>query len=454
MTTPPSPTPGPRPGPRPGVTPGAMPGATPAPRPSAVARPAAPHAVHIPKSDPSRFGRIDEDGTVVLITKAGERVIGSWQAGSPEAGLAHYAQRFADLATEVELLEARLKAHPDDAANIRTSAAALRESLPEATVIGDVDNLDDRLAEIMNESVEAGEEAKQRKAERRAQAIARKEELAAEAESIAADSTEWKAAGDRLRAILDEWKTIRGIDRATDDALWKRYSKARDSFNRRRGSHFAELDRNRAAARRTKEALVAKAEELKDSTDWNATAGEFRELMKQWKAAGRAPREVDNALWASFKAAQDHFFQARNALNEQRDKEFQANAEAKDELIAEYTPLITPEKDLEAARTKLHELQEKWEAIGYVPRAKIREYDSKIKQLEDKVARAADEQWRRTDPEVQARAQQFLDRVDEFNHQAAEAEKAGKTKDAEKYRAQAAQWQEWADAATQAVDNL
>ena len=58
--------------------------------------------------------------------------------------------------------------------------------------------------------------------------------------------TQWKTAGDRLRMILDEWKTISGLDRKTDDALWKRYSAARETFNRRRGSHFADLDRERA----------------------------------------------------------------------------------------------------------------------------------------------------------------------------------------------------------------
>lgn len=453
MTTPSSPKPGPRPGITPGVMPGARPGmhrggATPSPAP----RPTmGPHGTH---GDPSQFGRIEEDGTVVLITRNGERVIGSWQAGSAEAGLAHYAQRFTDLETEVELLESRLKAHPDDARTIRASASALRDSLGSATVIGDVDDLDSRLARLMDASVEAGEEAQQRRQEHRALAIARKEELAEEAEAIAADSTDWKKAGDRLREILEEWKTIRGIDRSTDDALWKRYSRARDSFNRRRGAHFAELDRQRAAARRTKEELVARAEEIQHSTDWNATAAEYRDLMKQWKSAGRAPREVDNKLWAAFRAAQDTFFDARNELNAQRDREFEANAAAKDALLAEYAPQIKPEHDLAHARTKLHELQEKWEAIGYVPRARIREYDEKIKQIEDAVARAADEQWRRSDPEVHARAQQFLDKVAEFERQAEEAEAAGKTSAAQKARAQAAQWREWATAATAAVDDL
>lgn len=313
--------------------------------------------------------------------------------------------------------------------------------------------MEKRLNSIIDGADSAGEKARELKQQLQEKAIEQKQKLVAEAEEIAEKSTDWKVAGDRIREILDEWKTIKGIDRKTDDELWKLYSRARDSFNRRRGSHFAELDRGRAAARRIKEDLVEKANILKESTDWNDTAHAFKELMNEWKAAGRAPRDVDDKLWAAFKGAQDYFFNARNAVNDQRDREFAANAEAKDALIDEYTPLIDPAQGLESAREKLRELQEKWEAIGYVPRNRVREYEEKIANLEKRVTEAADAQWRRTDPAAQARAAQFISKVEEFTAQAAEAEVKGNTKKAEQLRAQAQQWQEWADAAINAVEN-
>lgn len=352
-------------------SPGAMPrkGARPGPSSSApAARPVQPA-----KNNPAQWGRVDADGSVFVKAPEGERKIGEWQAGTPEEGLAHFGARYDDLSTEIELLESRLTAHPGDAASIKATAAELRESLPTQAVIGDIAALDKRLATIIEHSVEAGEQAQADKARRREEAIAKKEKLAAEAEDIAANSTEWKAAGDRIREILTEWKQIRGIDRKTDDQLWRRYSRARDSFNRRRGAHFAELDRNRAAARRVKEDIIERAEALKTSTDWGGTAAAFRDLMAEWKAAGRAPREVDDKLWAQFKAAQDEFFGARNAVNEARDKEFEENAAAKDALLAEYEDRIDPSKGLEHARSELRQLQEKWEAIGFVPRGRVRE---------------------------------------------------------------------------------
>ena len=425
----------------------------PGPRPRAAAKTVTPAPLPAREpSDPSKFGRVDEDGNVFLTRGGQERQIGSWQAGTPEEGLAHYGQRYDDLVTEVELIETRLRAHPEDADSLRKSAEALKASLTDAAVIGDIDAVEARLDKAIDASDTAREKAKEQKAQRREQAIARKEALAAEAEDLAENSTEWKAAGDRIREILEEWRGIRGIDRATDDELWKRYSRARDSFNRRRGSHFAELDRNRAQARKIKEELVERAEALKDSTDWGHTARTYRDLMTEWKAAGRAPREVDDKLWERFRAAQDHFFEARNAINAERDRKFEANAEAKNALIAEYDSLIDPAKGLGAAKAKLRELQDKWDEIGFVPRGRVREFEDKIGSIEKRVSEAEDSRWRKTDPAQQDKVNQFQVKADDFIKQAEAAEAKGDATKAASLREQAKQWQEFADVAAKAVN--
>src|SRR6478752_9043342 len=118
----------PKPAPRPGPP-------RPAPHPG---RPAPTVAAPAP-SDPHRFGRVDPDGTVWLITGSGERVIGSWQAGETEAAFAHFGRRYDDLHTEVVLLEARLASGSGDARKIKSAASALLETLSTAAVLGDVD---------------------------------------------------------------------------------------------------------------------------------------------------------------------------------------------------------------------------------------------------------------------------------------------------------------------------
>ncbi|MDX1883142.1 DUF349 domain-containing protein [Mycolicibacterium sp. 120270] len=426
----PAPRPGPpRPGPRPGPTPAAV------------------HPAHVvPSSDPHRFGRVDPDGTVWLISSAGERNIGSWQAGDTEAAYAHFGRRFDDLDTEVTLMETRLTSGTGDARKIKAAATSLAESLPTAAVLGDVDALAARLATIIGHADSAAAADKARREEHRAAQTARKEALAAEAEELAANSTQWKAAGDRLREILDEWRTITGLDRKTDDALWKRYSAAREAFNRRRGSHFAELDRERAGARQAKEALCERAEALADSTDWGPTSAAFRDLLTEWKAAGRASKDVDDALWQRFKAAQDTFFTARNAVSAERDAEFRANAEAKEALLAEAEKIDT--SDLDAARAALRVIGEKWDKIGKVPRERSAELERRLRTIEKKVREAPSHG---VDPEAKARADQFRERAEQYERQAEKAAAAGRTKDAEEARANAEQWRQWADAAAEAL---
>jgi hypothetical protein len=248
-------------------------------------------------NDWTAFGRVDADGTVYVKTAEGERVVGSWQAGTPEEGLAHFARRFADLVTEVDLIEARLASGAADASHSMGSIKRIRGTLDDAHVVGDIDGLATRLDRLAGVAEEKAGEARAARELARTEALARKTALVEEAEKIAAESTGWKSAGDRLKEILDEWKTIRGVDKKSDGELWKRFAAARDGFTRRRGAHFATLDGQRKQAQTAKEELVKEAESLADSTEWAATATRLKELMNEWKAAPRAAKEAEQRLW-------------------------------------------------------------------------------------------------------------------------------------------------------------
>ncbi|GAB17960.1 hypothetical protein GOEFS_042_00510 [Gordonia effusa NBRC 100432] len=441
-TPPAAPKPRPKPGPKPGPRPGG------APTPSA----AASHPHPVPHGDVHKFGRVDDDGGVWLITSSGERQVGSWQAGDAEEGLAHFARRFDDLATEVEILEERLAARSGDPRKTQTAAAHLLSTLPDAAVVGDVDALAARLTSITQTADDVAASVKAEREQARTAAIAKKEELCVEAEAIGSESNQWKASGDRLRAILDEWRAIKGIDRKTDDLLWKRYAKARDAFNRRRGGHFAELDRERAGAKVRKEELIERAKELSSSTDWGPTAGKFRDLLTEWKAAGRAPRDTDDALWQQFKAAQDVFFAARNAVTAERDTEFAANADAKRELLDAAERSIDPGANLDAARREFRNFQARWDELGKVPRDQMQSLEGRARALERRIRDAEQTHWQQSDPEAQARAAQFAERAAQFEEQARKAEERGKASDARKLREQAEQWRQWADTAKSAID--
>ncbi|MFI5929012.1 DUF349 domain-containing protein [Micromonospora sp. NPDC051543] len=375
-------------------------------------------------SDWTAFGRVDADGTVYVKTAEGERVVGSWQAGAPEEGLAHFARRFADLVTEVDLTEARLNSGAADAGHSLSTIRRIRATLPEAHVVGDIDALTARLDKLATLAEEKATEARAARDAARGEALARKTALVEEAEKLAAESTGWKTAGDRLKEILDEWKTIRGVDKKADGELWKRFAAARDGFTRRRGAHFASLDSQRKQAQTVKEELVAEAEKIKDSTEWAATANQLKELMTQWKAAPRASKEAEQKLWERFRAAQDAFFSRRSEVFSARDNEQRGNLERKQALLAEAEALDI-DADPKGAQAKLREIQAQWHEAGRVPREAAAGLERRLRVIDDKVREVMDSAWRRTTKEDNPLLAQMRAQVAEAEERLSRAQSAG-----------------------------
>ncbi|WP_040907680.1 DUF349 domain-containing protein, partial [Streptomyces griseoflavus] len=269
-------------------------------------------------SDP--WGRVDETGTVYVRTADGEQVVGSWQAGSPEEALAYFERKYEGLVVEIGLLEKRVKTTDLSSKDAQTAIGHLREQVEAHHAVGDLDALRARLDKLVEQVDARREERKAQRAKQSDEARRSKEALVAEAEELA-QSDQWRAAGERLRALVDTWKGLPRLDRKSDDELWHRFSHARSAFSKRRKQHFAQLDAQREDARQAKERLVAEAESLSNSTDWGPTAARYRDLMAEWKAVGRAQREHEEDLWNRFRGAQDVFFAARSSVFAERDAE-------------------------------------------------------------------------------------------------------------------------------------
>ncbi|MDW8805328.1 DUF349 domain-containing protein [Streptomyces scabiei] len=351
-------------------------------------------------SDP--WGRVDETGTVYVRTADGEQVVGSWQAGSPEEALAYFERKYEGLVVEIGLLEKRVKTTDLSAKDAQVSIDHIREQVDAHHAVGDLDALKVRLDKLV-ETVDARrEERKQQRAKQSDEARHAKEALVAEAEELA-QSDQWRSAGERLRALVDTWKGLPRLDRKSDDELWHRFSHARSAFSKRRKAHFAQLDAQREDARKTKEKLVAEAESLSNSTDWGPTAARYRELMADWKAAGRAQREHEDDLWNRFRGAQDVFFAARSSVFAERDAEQSENLKLKEELAGEAEKIL-PVTDLKSARAAFRSLNERWEAIGHVPRDARPKVEGRMHAVERAIQEAEEAEWRRTNPEARARA--------------------------------------------------
>ena len=239
----------------------------------------------IDQAGPASFGRVDADGFVYVRTADGERTVGQIPDVSPDEALAFYVRRYEALQLEVQLLEQRIRngsLSPDEA---RQSISIVRKSVVGANAVGDLDGLLARLDALAPLLAEQSEARKAQRAQQSEATRAAKEQMVAEAETLAAGN-DWRGGVNRFRELLDAWKALPRIDRATDDALWHRFSTARTTYTRRRKSQFAEQAAKREGAKAAKEQIIAEARELAGSTQWGPTSGAFRDLMARWKAAG------------------------------------------------------------------------------------------------------------------------------------------------------------------------
>ncbi len=405
---------------------------------------------------PASFGRVDPDGTVWVRTAAGERSVGQVPDVPAEEALAFFTRRYENLELEVSLLERRVKSgalSPDDAmGSIRT----VRGTLADAHAVGDLDGLGARLEALV---AVVGEQRAVRKAERARmseETRATKLRHVEEAERLAAGN-DWRNGVNRFRELLDEWKALPRLDRSTDDELWHRFSTARTTYTRRRKSQFARQAEEREGSRIAKEKLVVEAEALAGSTDWGATASAYRDLMTRWKAAGAAPRAVDDELWKRFRGAQDVFFAARQAVLSDQDREFRGNAEAKEVLLVEAEALL-PVKDPGAARAAYRDLLERWSAIGKVPRDSMKPFDNRLRAVESAIKQAEDDRWKRNNPEARARAEDTAGKLEAqiaaLEEKAAKAQARGDAKAAQEASESAATYRAWLEQARRAASDF
>lgn len=360
--------------------------------------------------------------------------MGQFPDGTAQEAIAYFARKYDEVVSQVMLLEQRV-ASGAPAGEIQKTLGHLRKTIAERGMVGDMTALRARVEALQTrlDDLKVAERIALEKAQ--AEQLATREAIVAEAEALAAKDpaqVQWKQASARMAELFEDWKAAQKtgprLGKSVEDALWKRFRTARTTLDKHRRAFFSQLDATNARAKAVKEKLIARAEALSSSTDWGPTAGAYRELMEEWKAAPRASRKEDDALWARFRAAQDVFFNARKAANEEIDREYGENLKVKEQILAEGQKLL-PVKDVKAARRTLNELRGRWEDAGRVPRKDVSRMESAFRKLEDALKSAEDEHWRKTNPETKARTNSALtqleDKVAELEDDLARAQAKG-----------------------------
>jgi hypothetical protein len=199
--------------------------------------------------------------------------------------------------------------------------------------------------------------------------------------------------------LFNSWQTLQKspvkVSKSKADALWQRFSKARNTFDSNKRQFFSAQDSLVKASKNAKLDLVTKAEALVEKGAESTSA--YKDLLSDWKALPKTKTKSDDTLWARFKAAGDAIYAAKSEKMAADDIEFKANLEVKLALLDE-AEKIDPSKDLAAAKAALQTIQTRWEKAGKVPRDSIKKLDDRLKAVETKIKNVEAEIWRKSDP--------------------------------------------------------
>ena len=204
---------------------------------------------------------------------------------------------------------------------------------------------------------------------------------------------DWHDKTEEILALQAKWKTIGFAPQKMNTKIFERFRNACDDFFKRKAEHFKALKGNMNENLERKKQMCEKAEALKDSTDWKATAEILTKLQKEWKETGPVAKKYSEAIWKRFVIACDYFFEQKSkAENANRNKEHE-NLDKKKAIIDKLNAINTEETSAENARNVIRELMAEWNSIGHVPfkdKDKIyKQYHSIVDSLFDKLNQSA-----------------------------------------------------------------
>jgi len=425
------------------------------PTPPRAAAPSAPASAAPRIEGSADFGRVGEDGTVEVREGDTWRVVGQYPDGTPDEALAYFVRKYEDLAFKVLTLEQRHQAGGASAGDLSKQAAHLVGETTDAAAVGDLVALKERLQALTSALAEATAEETKKAKELVDQAIAERTALVERAEAIAArdlSNVQWKQVTAELGELFDAWQAQQQngprLSKSVSQQLWKRFRDARSVVDKQRRAFYSELDEAHKGARDVKQRLIEKAEALSSRGTDGIPA--YRALLDEWKAAGRAGRKADDALWARFKAAGDTLYSARAEQSAAEEADSAPKIEARQALLEE-AKAVADEPNIKQARALLTRIQRQWDEVGRIfPREKERALDDRLRVIEQALKAREDVDWKKNNPETKARANdmsaQLLEAIEKLESELAAAEKSGDARAAKEAAEALSARRAWLDA--------
>ncbi|MGF2948011.1 DUF349 domain-containing protein [Microbacterium alcoholitolerans] len=388
-------------------------------------------------SDAAQWGRVTEDGTVEVREGDSWRAVGQYPDGTSDEALAYYVRKYDDLAVKLGTLETRAQGGGASASDLSKQATHLLGEVTDAAAVGDLAGLRTRVESLLESLSEATAKEAEAAKEALDAAIAERTAIVEKAEAIAArdlTKVQWKQVTVEMTDLFDAWQahqqTGPRLPKGAAQQLWKRFRDARSTVDKARRAFFSDLDDVHRAARDVKSRLVERAEALAPRGVDGIPA--YRSLLDEWKAAGRAGRKADDALWAKFKAAGDALYAARAEQAAAEEADSAPRIEEREALLVE-AKAVADESNLKRARALLTRIQRQWDEVGRIfPREKERALDDRMRSIEQALKSREEVDWKKNNPETKARANdmssQLVEAIEKLEAELAAAEKSGDKK--------------------------
>ena len=217
--------------------------------------------------------------------------------------------------------------------------------------------------------------------------LSKKTAICEEIEAIETENlqgfSQWDGITKQIISLQEEWKTIGRAPKKSNTKIFERFRAACDNFFNKKSEFFKEQKKVYADNAAKKLALVEKAEELKDNTQWTATTNELVKLQKEWKEIGPTTHKTSNALWERFNAACNEFFDKKKTVLGDQHKEENENLSKKKAIIEKLEAIAIEGGDNVAESVK--QLQDEWTSIGHVPYKNKDKIYAKYKETIDKI---------------------------------------------------------------------
>ena len=210
------------------------------------------------------------------------------------------------------------------------------------------------------------EELKQKEEENLAHKTALCEKIEAVDLTAIKTATAWEAQTQQIIEMQKEWRTIGFAPQKMNVKIFERFRGACDRFFTEKAAFFKRLKEEQAQNLAKKTELCEKAEALKDSTDWKATADKLMQIQKEWKTIGAVPKKHSESLWQRFIGACDYFFEQKGKNTASQRGEEKENLQKKEQVIEKLKALLESDEE-ENKQDAVRELMREGNEIGFVP---------------------------------------------------------------------------------------